>query len=155
MSAWRIVPLADDPEAIPTLAGWFHEAWSAFDGRSREEIAAQLRQNLQRQNPPITFLAIREKELIGTVSLDVADLPSHDHLTPWLASLYVIPTARGFGVASALITHLLTFARAQKLPLIYLWTPGANALYEKHGWRSIDTATCAGRAIQIMRRTLS
>lgn len=152
---WRFVPLADHPEAIPTLAAWFHDEWSRFDGRSPEQIAGQLGQNLQRDQLPITFLAMRRNEIIGTVSLDHSDLPSHDHLTPWLASLYVVPIARGFGVGTALIAHLLAFATTQKLRCIYLWTPGSSELYERLGWRVIETATAARRAIKIMARNSS
>jgi GNAT superfamily N-acetyltransferase len=147
---WRIVPLADCPEAISTLAGWFHEAWSPFDGRSCDEIARQLGQNLHRDRLPITFLAVREAELVGTVSLDEADLPSHDHLTPWLASLYVIPSARRLGIGGALVAHLLTFAQRHGVARIYLWTPDSTALYESLGWRFLERTTFADQPIQIM-----
>lgn len=149
---WQIVPLADVPAAIETLARWFHREWSAYDGRSPEEITAQLGRNLNRDRLPITFLAVRDAEILGTVSLDESDLPSHDHLTPWLASLYVVPSARGMGLATALVKHLLTFAGAHGVARVHLWTPGSMALYEKMGWRLLERATCAGYPIQIMER---
>jgi GNAT superfamily N-acetyltransferase len=46
---------------------------------------------------------MHESNVIGTVSLDFSDLPSHDHLSPWLASLFVLPEARGQGTGTALI----------------------------------------------------
>jgi GNAT superfamily N-acetyltransferase len=95
------------------LAGWFHREWSTFDGRSVKVIEAQLAENLSRDSIPITFLAIEESILVGTVSLDLSDLPSHDHLSPWLASLFVLPAARGQGIGTDLIRHAQEFARSQ------------------------------------------
>lgn len=151
---WQIVPLAEMPAAVETLARWFQREWSGYDGRPVEEIAAQLGENLDRDRLPITFLAVRHGEILGTVSLDETDLPFHDHLTPWLASLYVVPAARGGGLATALVKHLLAFAEAQGVERVYLWTPGSTALYEKMGWRPLQKAICAGHPVQIMERAV-
>ena len=86
--------LADLPEAISTLAEWFHAEWHHYDGRSLAEIEAQLHDCLNRAWLPITFLALSDLEVIGTVTLDTSDLPAYDHLSPWLASLYVDPSRR-------------------------------------------------------------
>src|SRR5687768_10556584 len=78
-----ISPLADLPDAIRTLANWFHDEWHVLDGRSTELIATQLSENLNRDSIPITFVAHRHSELLGSVSLDLSDLPSFDYLSPW------------------------------------------------------------------------
>ena len=149
----QIRPLADMPEAIPTLAEWFHAEWHAFDGRSRGEIEAQLRDNLHRDSLPITFVVAEGTEVIGTVSLDLADLPPYDHLSPWLASLYVVPPRRRAGVGRLLVNHAAEFARQRGLSPLYLWTPGSTRMYAECGWEAIESATYAGRPITIMRRT--
>ncbi len=77
------------------MAIWFESEWSSFDRRSVDVIESQLTENLNRDSIPITFVALRNSTVIGTVSLDLTDLPSHDHLSPWLASLFVLPEARG------------------------------------------------------------
>jgi GNAT superfamily N-acetyltransferase len=146
-----IQPLADRPEAIPILAQWFFLEWHSFDGRTVREIEDQLSQNLNRASIPITFVAVRNSELIGTVSLDLSDLPVCDHLSPWLASLYVVPECRRAGVGSALVEHLIDFAFSQRLPNLYVWTPGSTRLYEKLGWRLLQTSTYAGQAITVLR----
>src|SRR5688572_2594307 len=120
--------LADLPEAIPTLAEWFHAEWHAFDGRSRSEIEAQLRDNLNRDSLPITFVAVDTTEVIGTVSLELSDLPPYDHLSPWLASLYVEPPRRRAGVGQALVSHAAEFARQRGLSTLYLWTAGSTRI---------------------------
>ncbi len=150
-AAWRIVPLAEHPAAIPLLAAWFSAEWQLPEPRPPAYFAAQLGANLQRDALPITFIALRGEEVVGTISLDHTDLPSHDHrFSPWLASLYVVAAERRAGVASALIAHLLAFARALELPRLYLWTGATSAFYEKRGWRRIENTTCGGHEIQIM-----
>src|SRR5262249_2366167 len=101
-----ISPLANFPDAIPELARWFYEEWHSFDGRSTEMIVAQLTENLNRDCIPITFVARRNSELLGSVSLDLSDFPAFDHLSPWLASLYVKPKARKAGIGGALVRHV-------------------------------------------------
>ena len=102
-----IEPLADCAEAIPMLAQWFCEEW-AYEERPRGAVEAQLRGNLNRDRVPITWVRRAGGEVIGTVSLDLSDLPvpAYAQLSPWLASLYVVPSARtgcrtGAGESSA------------------------------------------------------
>jgi GNAT superfamily N-acetyltransferase len=150
----QIRPLADLLAAIPTLAEWFCAEWQAFDGRSCAEIAAQLQDNLNRDSLPITFVAVEAAEVIGTVSLDLADLPPYDHLSPWLASLYVVPPRRRAGVGRLLVNHAAEFVRQRGLSPLYLWTPGSTRMYADCGWEAMESATYAGRPITIMRRAL-
>jgi GNAT superfamily N-acetyltransferase len=146
--------LDDVPAAIPALAEWFHAEWHHYDGRSIAETEAQLRDCLNRDSLPITFLALRDSEVIGTVSLDTSDLPQYDHLSPWLASLYVVPTHRRVGVGRALVEHLVGFARVRGISPIYLWTPGSTRLYEECGWQILCCDVYSGRPIALMRLAL-
>lgn len=150
-----IEPIANYPEVIPTLAQWFCDEWP-FEGRSRGAAAAQLRENLNRDRLPITWVCRDDGQVIGTVSLDLSDLPlpAYAHLSPWLASLYVIPSARGRGVGRALVNHLLDFARRGSISTIHLWTPGSTTMYEKCGWKVVGKATYAGHPITVMQIAL-
>jgi GNAT superfamily N-acetyltransferase len=145
-----IIPLAERPEVIPTLARWFHDEWSSFDGRPVETIAQQLQSNLNRDVIPITFLAVSGAELLGTISIEVSDLPPRDDLSPWLASHYVEPAFRRAGVGSALVRHVLDFARARGLPELYLWTPGSPEFYAQRGWTVFDRMQYARQPITLM-----
>lgn len=148
-----ISPLADLPDAIRTLANWFYDEWHIFDGRSVEVIATQLSENLNRDSIPITFVAHRGSELLGTISLDLSDLPSFDHLSPWLASLYVDAAFRGQGVGRGLVHHLQYFASLHRISPLYLWTFGSTRLYERCGWTQFASATYRCRSIKLMRFT--
>jgi predicted N-acetyltransferase YhbS len=146
-----ISTLAEFPGAISELARWCFEEWNSFDGRPVATVAAQLAGNCNRDGLPITFVAHRGGALAGTVSLDCSDLPGWDHLTPWLASLYVAAPYRGAGLGAALVRHAQHFATARGIRRLYLWTPGATRLYERCGWRSFAAATYAGRPVTLMR----
>ncbi len=150
-----IGPLASYAEAIPTLAQWFCDEWP-YEGRSRDEAEAQLRENLNRDRLPITWVCRSGEQVIGTISLDLSDLPlpAYAHLSPWLASLYVVPSARGQGVGLALVNHLLGFARRCSISVAYLWTPGSTKLYEKCRWKVLGTASYAGHPITPMQIAL-
>jgi predicted N-acetyltransferase YhbS len=151
----KICPLIDCPEAIPTLVEWIIGEWHDIETRTPDEIAAQLRENLRREGLPITFVARRGAAFVGTASLDLSDLPSHDHLSPWLASVYVLPTERGAGVGAALIARVLAHAETCGVAEVFLWTAGDAGLYARRGWETMAMAQLAGRSITIMRRPRS
>jgi|GEM_PF-1283035 len=136
--------LGEVPSAIPVLAGWFFAEWHEFDGRSRSEIEVLLRHNLSGDALPVTFVALDNTAVIGTVTLDVSDLPHYDHLTPWLASLYVVPSRRRAGIGRALIKHLVTFALERALSPVYLWTPGSTAFTRSVAGESTVQTTIPG-----------
>jgi len=145
-----ISPLADIPDAIQTLAKWYYDEWHAFDGRSIDLIANQLSENRNRDSMPITFVGHRNFELLGSVALELSDLPQFDHLSPWLASLYVHTPFRGQGVGRTLVRHLQCFALSHGIGPLYLWTPGSTQLYEHCGWIEFASATYASRPIKLM-----
>jgi GNAT superfamily N-acetyltransferase len=145
--------LADIPEAIPLLAGWFFNEWHKFDGRSLASIKAQLAENHSRDSLPITFLAQLGSKLVGTVSIDLYDLPPFGHLSPWLASAYVLPSARGKGIGTALVRHAQQFATSRGINPLYLWTPGSTRLYENCGWKVSQRTTYSSRPVTLMHFT--
>ena len=148
----EIQPLANYPDAVPLLSEWFFSEWNDYDRRTHSEIEAQLRQNLGRDSVPITFVAIQDSRIIGTVSLDLSDLPPYDHLfSPWVASLYVPPAFRRRGVGRSLVSHVIDYARSKRLPRIYLWTPGSPGFYEKCGWRVLLATTYSARPITVLQ----
>lgn len=145
-----ITPLADNPGAVPLLARWFHAEWHSLDGRSQATIEAQLAENLGRDCIPITFLARAGSEVLGTVSVDLSDLPPFDHLSPWVASLYIVPAARGAGIGTALLRHAQQFATSRGIRRLYLWTPGSTHLYEECGWTVSEHIHYNSRPITLM-----
>jgi GNAT superfamily N-acetyltransferase len=146
-----IAPMSEMPHAVKRVARWFYHEWNVFDGRSIAQIEAQLAENLNRDCVPITFVAQADGDLLGTASLDVSDLPPFDHLSPWLASLYVEPSARSAGIGSALVRHVQQFASSHGIQTLYLWTPGSIRLYERCGWIAFERPIYNSQRITLMR----
>ena len=146
-----IRPLGEIPQATRVLAEWFHDQWHDYDGRSVAAIEAQLAENFGLGAVPITFVAESGSDLIGTVSIDLSDLPEFDYLSPWLASLYVVPSSRRAGIGTALVQKALAFAHAHRISVLYLWTPRSTRLYKNCGWTVFDSTTYNSQAITLMR----
>jgi predicted N-acetyltransferase YhbS len=143
--------LADHLEAVPRLADWHHGEWKES---TLEWTAAELRTHTLRGHIPTTFVAIDEGRIIGSASLLTADLPGWDHLTPWVASVYVPPDCRRRGIGRALIARAVEEARKLGVPEVFLYTASKQDYYARLGWQTVEHAQYKGKRIVIMRQTL-
>ncbi len=149
----EIVTLCDRPEFIPLVARWNWAEWSdLLPCASCDAFAEDLRARTTRDRVPITFLALEDGAPAGTVSLIEDDLETRPELTPWLASLYVLPEKRGGGLGKMLVKHAVAAARRFGIGTLYLYTPGQEAFYRALGWEFLEATQFRGRAITIMRR---
>jgi GNAT superfamily N-acetyltransferase len=147
-----IVPLADRPDVVPTLAGWHHAQWGWMNpGRETAERIAEFAAHLQTERVPTTFVAFEGDVPVGSASIIAHDLPTRMDLTPWLASVYVVPAARGRGVASALVDTVVAFAARLDVETLYLFTPDQMRLYASLGWVEQEKVVHHGETETIMR----
>jgi len=103
----------------------------------------------------MTVIALDDGEPIGTAALTEHDMEMHRELSPWLGGVYVVPAARGRGVARALIRDVIDRAAAFGAPVLCLYTNGAEGLYQKLGWRILSREPYMGRDVTIMVRDLA
>ena len=99
----RIAPLCHSPQHLDALArthvqafGELLPAWTVQ--QARDELATHTAPDAI----PTTWLALDGADWLGSVSLLDEDDPRLGAYTPWLASLYVRPAARGRGAGVAL-----------------------------------------------------
>lgn len=98
MSRPRFGYLADHPEAVPLLAAWHHAEWAPIIRDWPLALAeAELASHRGRSEIPTTLLAFEGDRLVGSASLLAEDMPDFPALTPWLASVFVVPDRRGAG----------------------------------------------------------
>ena len=71
-------------------------------------------------------------------------------LTPWLAGVFVLPEHRGRGVGERLVAHAMSWAAAQRVETLHLYTRDAVALYQKLGWLESGREFYEGREVQLM-----
>jgi len=149
----RIEPLAQHRDDVATLAAWHHVQWGHLYSHWTYEVAfAELGEHAARANGlPTTLLALEGEELLGSVSLVFEDAPElQEHGSPWLASLYVKPEARGRGIGAALVQAALARAAEEGVEELFLFTPEHKDFYARLGWRPLARTALKGTAVDLM-----
>lgn len=158
MNGVAIRPLCTRPKWAAQLADWHYGEWGAQYGDDWSAAAAQaeLRDHATREAVPTTWIAERDDRLLGSVSLVLEDAPGLDHLgAPWLASLYVVPEARGTGIGAALVAHAERFASEAGYRSLLLFTFEQADWYQRMGWQRILNMQFHHLPVAVMRRPLA
>jgi GNAT superfamily N-acetyltransferase len=139
----RIELLADHPAQVMRLGHWMHEEWPML-GRSVADRAALFMMCMNRDQVPMTFVAMAGGAPAGTVSLLDRSVASHEHLHPWVASLYVGRPWRHGGLATRLVETATAAARRLGVATVYIGvTARARPHYEQQGWRFLGEGQVA------------
>ncbi|MEA3207180.1 MAG: hypothetical protein QOE70_237 [Chthoniobacter sp.] len=148
--------LRDRPDLFPLLAQWIWDEWGhLLVQRSAQEFEAWLRTAKRGPGVPTTLIWLESGEPVGTVSLESDDMEIRRDLSPWLASLYVVPAHRGRGLGRALVQAAVEEARTAGVPTLYLYTPGQEGFYTALAWERLETSAYCGVPVTIMRRRLA
>lgn len=163
----RVLPGVQIDELIgrrhlaPLLAAWHHEEWGHLypdDVWNRDAAVREFEAMAEPGAVDRTWVAFdggsRDADaVLGSVSLVATDdLDGFDHLTPWLASMFVAPAARGRGVATALTDALLAGARAAGHDVVHLFTAGQEAFWADRGWSVVARVVTEGHDATVMAR---
>jgi predicted N-acetyltransferase YhbS len=149
----QIEYLADHQEFAPLLAAWHFDEWKELlPAWSLEKAVAELRSHTQRRQIPTTFIAMERRSVIGSASLLAADLDGWEHLSPWVASVYVVPERRGEGIGRLLVSRAVQEACLLGVPEVFLFTAGQEAYYARLGWTAFQIARHDRHDVVIMRR---
>jgi N-acetylglutamate synthase-like GNAT family acetyltransferase len=135
-SPMQLQHLTACPALIPTLAQWHYAEWHPlFPHKSVEDFAADLRESLQQDGLPQTWVLMDEQsQPAGTASLLLSDMTTNQDLSPWLANIYIHPLQRGKGLGKQMVLHVMNEARQRGLSKLYLFTEDQQAFYQKLGW---------------------
>ncbi len=151
----RFEYLADRLDTIPELARAHQHAWASLSpSLSITDSERRFVERAQRGQVPTALIATVDNALAGVGCLVECDLDSHAHLTPWLASVLVLPAYRRNGIGSALSDRLATEAASLGFPRLFLFTFDKQTLYARLGWTTIDKGEHAGRPVTVMVRRL-
>ena len=139
MSQLEIYPLSEKPEYAPTCAAWSFGSWGCHqeDGSLEKSLSRSQERSNNKDHIPLTWVGLENEKISGMVSLVSNDHPDHPELSPWLASMFIHPEFRKKGYASQLIQRLHNEAKKLGYTKLYLFTPDADKLYEKNGWKVI------------------
>ena len=145
---------------IERLARWHVEQWgSLYDPEvwNLDVARREFRQDLETPSGelPVTILARSTESagpdaLRGSVSLVPSDdLEGHEHLGPWLASLYVPTEYRGRGVGGRLVDEALATARRYGIDTLHLFTVDHQDWYRHRGFDAVATTWTGPRRHQV------
>jgi N-acetylglutamate synthase-like GNAT family acetyltransferase len=149
----QIRHLANCPAAIPQIARWLYDEWGRlFPGASVERGISRLQERFHRDRVPFTLIAVEGEAVIGTVSLIDCDMDTRSDLSPWLASLYVLPDQRRRGIGAALVEAVVFEAKRLGIDTLFLFTDSSEALYARLGWQKVESCIYKERAVVIMRK---
>lgn len=153
----RIEPLRAHSSHVGTLAGWHHAEWGhLFEDWTLATAAAELADHASRDGMPTTLVLLEGEQLLGSVSLVFEDAPELDDFgSPWLASLYVVPPARGRGLGAQLVHAAIAHAAGQGIARLFLFTPRHAGFYERLGWRRIARSQANGTPVDVMAFTVA
>jgi len=145
--------LADHPSHLPTVAAWQHAEFGYLTPNATlEDRTTRLRRSAQKDALPMAFILLSGSgALLGSAGILPTTI-THQHLTPWLSSVYVPREYRGKGVASALSLRAASEAARLGFDRIYLFTPRSEALYARIGWRTFDRIDYNGVVLTLMER---
>ena len=73
-------------------------------------------------------------------------------LTPWIASIFVKPEARGRGIGSQLVTFAEAEGQRRGYALLYLMTPNKQRMYTRLGWSTIEEVEYRGEHVTVMKK---
>jgi N-acetylglutamate synthase-like GNAT family acetyltransferase len=149
----HIQTLHDRPEFIGQVATLIHTEWPyEFEGISLQTWTEEF-QTLEGADRT-TFIAIEDSRLLGTACLDIEDLPQRPEISPWLASVYVMPEARSRGLGSRLVQAVEQEAWTRDVPRLHLHTTDRESFYAQHGWTTLEHLQAWNKNVALMYKDI-
>ncbi len=141
----RIACVADTPQHLLAIAQAHLQAFGALlPDWTLDQALDELRSHTRDDVIPASWIALDRSRWLGSISLLDTDDARLGPWSPWLASLYVQPQARGQGIGEALVAHCVQAAARAKVPLLYLYCqPALVPFYQRLGWQ-MHTALVLG-----------
>lgn len=124
--------------------------WYEKEQWSKLKLAENLAYSLQTNQLPLTIVATRDGQLLGTCQLAMNDLDVRPNYYPWLINLSVLPAMQQQGVARQLIERAIAEGARLQLPALYLYTEH-NGLFEKFGFTFVEQIAVEPESNEVVR----
>jgi predicted N-acetyltransferase YhbS len=149
--------LSEYPDAVPTVARWWFEAWGPTESCSTANaLAHALAANLHRDELPVQVVAVENGDVVGVAVLKDYELKQEFYrLRYWLGNVFVRPESRRRGVGSALVKRAEGIAHAMGITALHLATDRSDGgLYARLGYEILERTQEADAHIVVMARQL-
>lgn len=145
--------LSDHKEYVDTIVDWIANEFG--DESSYHFFESIIKNSLVKDKLPLTFIALEDNEVVGTVGLWRGDLLSRQDLFPWLSALFVKEDYRGKKIGQKLQNFLVDYCRKAGFKELFLYTDLCG-YYEKTGWKYIaDGVEYSGNYMKIYKKELN
>lgn len=152
--AFVVVSLAQRPDLVRVVAHWQWVEWGRQQGRRQQSVAREVARLTDPLSPEAGFVLLDNAVPVGTACLTVMDLDTRPDLSPWLASVFVVPEARRHGHAGRLVRTVEAAAAARGHDTLWLFTWASAPLYARLGWIVTGEEKHHGEWVTLMRREL-
>jgi len=148
----QILNLHEVPEYLSTVAQWLLDEWGQYiPGGSVARAEALLSMRPNAEGLPLSVVAVDDEYPVGVARLTSHDMNIRPMLSPWLASVFVLPTLRGRGIGTALCHEIVESARTLGFSELYLFTPDRASFYARQGWSPIETTSYRDKTVTVMQ----
>jgi GNAT superfamily N-acetyltransferase len=149
-----IKPLCQAPELLSTVSGWLAAEWPGWYGPGGPgNVMADVHAFARSESEiPIGFVVFRDSVPVGFCALKAESIPTHTHLTPWIAAAFVLPGLRGAGIGAFMVRSVVAHARRLGHGQVYSGTSTAVTLLQREGWDLLEEITHAGVPLLVFRR---
>lgn len=139
---------------LPLITSWFREEWPAWYGPGgRGDPEADLRAFSSSESElPVGLVVLRESVPVGVGALKAWSLPTHQHLKPWAAAGFVLPSLRRKGIGAVLLSALATHAFRLGYSSVYCATAKAASLLRRCGWSELERTEHEGESLVIFQK---
>jgi N-acetylglutamate synthase-like GNAT family acetyltransferase len=134
------------------LAQWSFNTWSQYDpNATRRNQIQKYKDHCNKDQLPLVLVALDGFKLVGMCCLRASE-DICPNLTPWLSSLYVVPSYRERKVGQMLMEAIKRLANGMGYEALYLFTfePDLNHYFLKQGWHVVGDALLSGYSVSIM-----
>lgn len=141
-----------EPAFINQLAAWHHTEWHHLDRSVNERLRRQrLLAHCDVGSLPVTFVALEEGALVGSICLVAHDVPDRPQYSPWISRIFVAPEYRGKGIGKALIDRAKSEMCRQSHDALYLMTEDKGSYYARMGWIKLENYKLNNHSVEIMK----
>jgi GNAT superfamily N-acetyltransferase len=153
----EFAPLVDRRREIPRVARWWCDEWGLPARHSSFEEYVQELEGLRPDALPFHLIAERAGRSLGVATLKMkVGHPVVAGDSYWLTGVYVEPSFRGQGTATALCQKMVEAARAYAIETLYLQTEHlGGGLYANLGWTLVQAYHESGVDQVVMVKNLA
>ncbi|WCE32469.1 GNAT family N-acetyltransferase [Vibrio sp. SCSIO 43137] len=151
----KVENLTQHPHLTEEIARWHYNEWhSLYPESTFQEFVQDIEHCLNEEAVPATRVLLDSDKVVGSASVLKQDMTTNQHLSPWLANVYISPEHRGKGLGSILIEQVMKQVQQTGIETLYLFTEDQACFYKRLGWQLLKQENYSGAEVSIMAADL-